>query len=184
MHFIGPDQHHGFAERLNTEIYPSDFAWTPVWDNAGERIDKWYHNMDSLSEAGQALATYQLDYDEEVGFAAVRKLYDFARDGDGRPFFLTVGFIHPHDPYVARPEWWDLYDHDVIDLPEPVDPRLAGSPQLAHPPRYPSRHRRLHRGTVPQRPPRLLRQYQLRRRVAGKDGPGAGGDRCSLTTRW
>ncbi len=121
MHFIGPDQHHGFAERLNTEIYPSDFAWTPDWDNPGARIHKWYHNMDSLSEAGQALATYQMDYDEEVGFAAVRKLYDFARDGDHRPFFLVVGFIHPHDPYAARPEWWDLYDHDAIDLPEPVD---------------------------------------------------------------
>ncbi|WP_419929154.1 choline-sulfatase [Candidatus Poriferisocius sp.] len=121
MHFIGPDQHHGFTERLNTEIYPSDFAWTPNWDNPGERIHKWYHNMDSLSEAGQALATYQLDYDEEVGFAAIRRLYDFARDSDDRPFFLTVGFIHPHDPYVARPEWWDLYDHDAIDLPDPVD---------------------------------------------------------------
>ena len=120
MHFIGPDQHHGFAERLNTEIYPSDFAWTPDWDNADERIDKWYHNMDSLSEAGQALATYQLDYDEEVGFAAIRKLFDLARDSDDRPFFLTVAFIHPHDPYVARPEWWDLYDHDAIDLPDPV----------------------------------------------------------------
>ncbi len=120
MHFIGPDQHHGFAERLNTEIYPADFAWTPDWDNADERIDKWYHNMDSLSEAGQALATYQLDYDEEVGFAAIRKLYDLARDSDDRPFFLTVAFIHPHDPYVARPEWWDLYDHDDIDLPDPV----------------------------------------------------------------
>ena len=120
MHFIGPDQHHGFAERLNTEIYPADFAWTPDWDNADERIDKWYHNMDSLSEAGQALATYQLDYDEEVGFAAIRKLYDLARDSDDRPFFLTAAFIHPHDPYVARPEWWDLYDHDDIDLPDPV----------------------------------------------------------------
>ncbi|MCP4225488.1 MAG: sulfatase-like hydrolase/transferase, partial [Actinomycetia bacterium] len=28
-----------------------------------------------------------------------------------------VSFIHPHDPYVARPEFWDLYDHDEIDLP-------------------------------------------------------------------
>ena len=120
MHFIGPDQHHGFAERLNTEIYPSDFAWTPNWESPHERIDKWYHNMESLSEAGQALATYQLDYDEEVGFASIRKLYDFARDNDDRPFFMAVAFIHPHDPYVARPEWWDLYDHDAIDLPDEV----------------------------------------------------------------
>ena len=120
MHFVGPDQLHGFDERLTTDIHPADFAWTPDWDEPDERIDKWYHNMDSMSEAGQALATYQIDYDEEVGFAAVRHLYDLARDGDERPFLLVASFIHPHDPYVARPEWWDLYDHDRVDLPEPI----------------------------------------------------------------
>ena len=122
MHFVGPDQRHGFAQRLNTDIYPSDFAWTPDWDEPHERMDKWYHNMDSLSEAGQALATYQIDYDEEVGFAAIRQLYDFARDRDQRPFFMVASFIHPHDPYVARPEWWCLYSHDDIDLPADVPP--------------------------------------------------------------
>ncbi|MCY3805446.1 MAG: sulfatase-like hydrolase/transferase, partial [bacterium] len=98
MHFVGPDQLHGFEERLTTDIYPADFAWTPDWDAAGERIGKWYHNMDSLAEAGQALATYQIDYDEEVGCAAVRHVYDLARRGDGRPFLLVASFIHPHDP--------------------------------------------------------------------------------------
>ena len=120
MHFVGPDQLHGFDERLTTDIYPADFAWTPNWDEPDTRIGKWYHNMDSLSEAGQALATYQIDYDEEVGHAAVRRLYDLARDADERPFFMVASFIHPHDPYVARPEWWNLYDHEVIDLPEPI----------------------------------------------------------------
>ncbi len=117
MHFVGPDQLHGFEQRLTTDIYPADFAWTPDWESE-DRIDKWYHNMDSLSEAGQALATYQIDYDEEVGAAAVRHLYDLARDTDERPFLLVASFIHPHDPYVARPEWWNLYDHDDIDLPD------------------------------------------------------------------
>ncbi|WP_419863097.1 choline-sulfatase [Candidatus Poriferisodalis sp.] len=124
MHFVGPDQLHGFSRRLTTDIYPANFAWTPDWDAAGERIDKWYHNMDSLSGAGQALATYQIDYDDEVGFAARRCVYDLAREPDDRPFFLAVAFIHPHDPYVARPEWWNLYDHDQIDLPGPVPGEL------------------------------------------------------------
>src|SRR5690606_20161114 len=31
MHFVGPDQLHGFEERLVTDIYPADFAWTPDW---------------------------------------------------------------------------------------------------------------------------------------------------------
>ena len=130
MHFVGPDQLHGFEERLTTDIYPADFAWTPNWDRADERIDKWYHNMEVVHTAGPAVATYQLDYDETVGFAARRKLLDLARSADDRPFFLCASFIHPHDPYDALPEWWNHYDHDDIDLPEPmaagdVDPHTA-----------------------------------------------------------
>ncbi|NNC79833.1 MAG: choline-sulfatase [Acidimicrobiales bacterium] len=121
MHFVGPDQLHGFEERLTTDIYPADFAWTPDWAHAGDRIDKWYHNMDPLEEAGQAITTHQIDYDEEVGYTSRRKLLDLARDSDDRPFFLVASFIHPHDPYVARPEWWNHYDHDAIDLPDEMD---------------------------------------------------------------
>ena len=45
MHFVGPDQLHGFEERLTTDIYPADFGWTPDWTKPGERIDWWYHNL-------------------------------------------------------------------------------------------------------------------------------------------
>lgn len=121
MHFVGPDQLHGFEERLTTDVYPADFAWTPDWTRPGDRLAKWYHNMDPLQEAGQAVTTHQIDYDEEVGYTARRKLHDLARDTDDRPFFLVASFIHPHDPYVARPEWWNRYDHDDIDLPDSID---------------------------------------------------------------
>ncbi len=121
MHFVGPDQLHGFEERLTTDIYPADFAWTPDWEHADQRIGKWYHNMEALEEAGQAMATYQLDYDDLVGQTSTRKLFDMARDGDERPFFLCSSFIHPHDPYVARPEYWDRYGDAEIDMPDPVD---------------------------------------------------------------
>ena len=116
MHFVGPDQLHGFDERLTTDIYPSDYAWTPDWEASEQRIDKWYHNMDSVREAGVAATTFQIEYDEEVAFFAKRKIFDYARLRE-TPFCLVVSFIHPHDPYVARPEWWDLYDDAEIDLP-------------------------------------------------------------------
>ncbi|MDA7634833.1 choline-sulfatase [Alphaproteobacteria bacterium] len=116
MHFVGPDQLHGFDERITTDIYPSDFAWTPDWELADERIDKWYHNMDSVREAGVAQTTFQIEYDEEVAFFARRKLFEYAAEKQ-HPFCMVASFIHPHDPYVARPEWWDLYDHDAIDMP-------------------------------------------------------------------
>ena len=107
---------HGFESRVTTDIYPSDFAWTPNWQQADERIDKWYHNMQTVKESGQAMASFQIDYDDEVEFAARRKLFDYARDG-AKPWCMVASFIHPHDPYVARPEWWDLYDDEEIDLP-------------------------------------------------------------------
>ncbi|MCA9176487.1 MAG: sulfatase [Planctomycetales bacterium] len=34
------------------------------------------------------------------------------------PFFLAVGFLKPHLPFVAPQKYWDLYDHDSIRLPE------------------------------------------------------------------
>src|SRR4051794_12423134 len=36
MHFVGPDQLHGFEERLTTDIYPADFGWTPDWSKPQE----------------------------------------------------------------------------------------------------------------------------------------------------
>ncbi len=126
MHFVGPDQMHGFEDRVTTDIYPADFAWTPDWEAPNERIDKWYHNMQTVKESGLAHATFQIDYDDEVAFAAKRWLFDAARDaslGQAAPFAMVASFIHPHDPYVARPEWWNLYSDDDIEMPAYV-PKL------------------------------------------------------------
>ena len=120
MHFVGPDQLHGFEERLTTDIYPADFGWTPDYRKPGERIDWWYHNMGSVKGAGTAEITNQLEYDDEVAYHARTKLYDLARGTDDRPWALTVSFTHPHDPYVARRKYWDLYkdcDHLLPETP-------------------------------------------------------------------
>ena len=123
MHFVGPDQLHGFEERLTTDIYPADFGWTPDYRKPGERIDWWYHNMGSVTGAGVAEITNQLEYDDEVAHHAKRKLYDLARSADERPWCLTVSFTHPHDPYVARRKYWDLYE-DCAHL----QPQVAAIP--------------------------------------------------------
>jgi choline-sulfatase len=110
MHFVGPDQLHGFEERLTTDIYPADFGWTPDYRKPGERIDWWYHNLGSVTGAGVAEITNQLEYDDDVAHQATQKLYDLARGTDPRPWCLTVSFTHPHDPFVARRKYWDLYE--------------------------------------------------------------------------
>ncbi|MBY6048364.1 choline-sulfatase [Vannielia litorea] len=118
MHFVGPDQMHGFEERLTTDIYPADFGWTPDYRKPGERIDWWYHNMGSVTGAGVAEISNQMEYDDEVAYHATRKLYDLARGHDERPWCLTVSFTHPHDPYVARKRFWDLYEECEHLAPE------------------------------------------------------------------
>ena len=123
MHFVGPDQLHGFEERLTTDIYPADFGWTPDWRRQelarapDEVAYSWSHHMASVLEAGVCRRSLQIDFDDEVAFEAERKIYDLARETDERPFFLLVSFTHPHDPFTCLPEHWDRYDHDSIDMP-------------------------------------------------------------------
>ena len=118
MHFVGPDQLHGFEERLTTDIYPADFGWTPDYSKPDERIEWWYHNLGSVTGAGIGEISNQLEYDDEVAFNAKSKIYDLARGHDPRPWCLTVSFTHPHDPYVARKKYWDLYENCSHLLPE------------------------------------------------------------------
>lgn len=129
MHFVGPDQLHGFEERVTTDVYPADFGWMPDWANADERIDLWYHNMSSVKQAGVACISNQLAYDDEVGAQSIRALYDHARNEDDRPLCMVASFIHPHDPYATRKKYWDLYDGVDIPLPTvPRPPREANDP--------------------------------------------------------
>lgn len=116
MHFCGPDQLHGFEDRLTTDIYPADYGWFPNWDDFENR-PTWYHNMSSVTQAGPTLRTNQLDFDDEVVFHAERYLFDHVRGPDKRPFCLTVSMTHPHDPYAIPQEYWDRYTNEEIELP-------------------------------------------------------------------
>jgi choline-sulfatase len=91
---------------------------TPDYSKPGERIDWWYHNLGSVSGSGIGEVSNQLEYDDEVAFNAKSKIYDLARGHDPRPWCLTVSFTHPHDPYVARKKYWDLYENCSHLLPE------------------------------------------------------------------
>ena len=134
MHFVGADQLHGFEERLTTDIYPADFGWTPDWTKPNDRVDWWYHNLGSVTGAGVAVTSNQLEFDDEVAYHAKLKLHQLARLEEPQPFCLTVSFTHPHDPYVTRQKYWDLYeDADIPDLhleSVPYDDQDAHSKRL------------------------------------------------------
>ncbi len=117
MHFVGPDQLHGFEDRLTTDIYPADVDWTPDWSRPLEDPLPWYHTMESVLAPGICAASMQTDYDEEVAYQAVRKLYEIARHRADQPYFLFVSFTSPHDPWEIPQRFWDLYRRDDIDDP-------------------------------------------------------------------
>ncbi len=116
MHFCGPDQLHGFEERLTTDIYPADYGWTPDWLRPEVRPD-WFHNMDSVTLAGPCVRTNQVDFDEEVVFTARQRLFDIARGTDRRPFLMVVSLSHPHDPFAIPEPWWSRYRDADVDMP-------------------------------------------------------------------
>ena len=126
MHFVGPDQHHGYEHRLTTEIYPADFSWTPP-DTYDTYVDPEQSQLDgpapgvssveTITDVGPRARSMQMDYDNEVIHRACQHINDKVRYGDDRPLFLTVSFTQPHDPYVSRNEFWDLYTDEEIDLP-------------------------------------------------------------------
>lgn len=116
MHFCGPDQLHGYEERLTSDIYPADYGWAVNWDEPDVRAS-WYHNMSSVLQAGPCVRSNQLDFDEEVVFKARQYLYDHVRQTPQQPFCLTVSMTHPHDPYTIPREYWDRYEGVDIPLP-------------------------------------------------------------------
>ena len=116
MHFVGPDQLHGFQERLTTDIYPADFAWVPNWREGPTNAPTGI-SMRAVTDAGKCLRSLQIDFDEETEFWGLQKIYDLARVSDAPPFFLTISFSHPHSPFTAPVEHWDRYRHDEIDMP-------------------------------------------------------------------
>ena len=121
MHSVGPDQLRGYSERLVGDHSPN-FPGIPtahrgaLQGTAGpERI--------SIRHAGAGQSGYKV-HDEAVTAAAVdwlNRLGVRRRAGvDDAPFSLSVGFMLPHPPYVARRADYERY---VDIVPPPRKPR-------------------------------------------------------------
>jgi choline-sulfatase len=122
MHAVGPDQLHGYAERLVGDHSPNHIGGGNVdrgvlHGTAGpERV--------SLVKSGPGQSAYQV-HDEYVTAATVDYLNRLGvrkRAGEAiEPFSLTVGFMLPHPPYVARREDYARY-RSRMSLPKKPAP--------------------------------------------------------------
>ncbi|TDU81288.1 iduronate 2-sulfatase [Prosthecobacter fusiformis] len=67
--------------------------------------------------------------DGQVALEAVKRLQAAAQKPE-QPFFLAVGFIRPHLPFVSPKKYWDLYDPAKLPMPQ-VTEAPAGAPAYA-----------------------------------------------------
>jgi len=66
--------------------------------------------------------------DGQIALEAVRRLK--AAKESGEPFFMGVGFMKPHLPFIAPKKYWDM--HDPATLPQPDrDTAPEGAPDFA-----------------------------------------------------
>ena len=70
--------------------------------------------------------TYQDGVCAEEGIKLMNQLKE-----KGKPFFLAVGFVKPHLPFVAPKKYWDLYKRDQFQI-APFQKKAAGSPDMAY----------------------------------------------------
>jgi choline-sulfatase len=128
MHSVGPDQLHGYAERLVGDHGPNHPGGRPV--DHGSLTGTAGPARVSLERSGRGQSAYQV-HDEDVAAATVDWLN---RRGVRRraglrdePFSLSVGFMLPHQPFVARGEDYDRY---VGRVGPPRNPEPARHPHL------------------------------------------------------
>jgi choline-sulfatase len=125
MHFVGPDQRHGFSKRIAGDR-------TPVFHNgianqvmkAGNQV-KGFDENSSLYYMGGGDSPV-LAYDRYV----VANALEYLAGNYDKPQFLTVGSYGPHFPYVAPKKLYDYYydkvPMDGAEITKSEHPVLAG----------------------------------------------------------
>ncbi|HLJ17023.1 MAG TPA: choline-sulfatase [Bryobacteraceae bacterium] len=116
-HFIGPDQLHGFDERLTDCIFPASFAMLPDW-RRGAYLNPGTSVQAMLRMLGPSKWTRQLAFDEMVFDRAIGRLREYALGKQEQPLFLNVSFTQPHDPFTTTRKFLDLYKDTEIPLPK------------------------------------------------------------------
>ena len=83
--------------------------------------------------AGPAVECYDVPDDAyKDGGVANRGVEQLERSKDsGQSFFLAVGFLKPHLPFVAPKKYWDLYQRHEIEQPKNYNQIPKGAPKIS-----------------------------------------------------
>ena len=116
MHFVGPDQRHGFERRPMGEYS----AHHPGAQRQGGPMFKDIpastsgQSRECVEIAGYGRTTYQ-SFDDRVADATCTYLDEKAQ-GSNRPFAAVAGFVLPHCPFFAPKDLYEYY-YDRVDIP-------------------------------------------------------------------
>lgn len=127
MHFIGPDQHHGFDEVLASDEtvcakkVEVDFRWV---DEVSPRPNS-RARFDAAGPGGGA----HIDHDRAVTKTCLEYLdrqASVSRSAAGaQPFLLCAGYNSPHFPLIAPEDYYSIYHPDTVDMPVAWDQPIA-----------------------------------------------------------
>ncbi len=112
MHFIGPDQRHGFTKRLCGDITPTTFIRPESVLERERGIFAGAFDMPGSIDLAGGGTSPVLIYDREITEAALQ----YMRGSYEKPQCIVVGTYAPHFPYVAPPELYQKYK-EFVTLP-------------------------------------------------------------------
>ena len=123
--------HGNHDDSLSWSVKP----WNP-WDEPLETIEITRNDTINLDKSypkvgDKRIAWYASEVPDEnlndtrITNRAIKRMKEL-KDS---PFFLGVGYLKPHLPFVSPQRFWDLYDADKITIPEKDAPE--GSPEFA-----------------------------------------------------
>lgn len=128
-HFNGTDRLLGFSKRLLDDL--------PRWYSRNGRPpnrtrDARRGSNSHVAECGPGDHEHTR-YDREVTDLAVDFLRKKASSSDDSPFLLYCGYMHPHFPLIAPPEFFSWYDPNSLELPDTWNESLASQhPIIQH----------------------------------------------------
>ena len=130
MHFVGPDQRHGFEKRPLGSYFATPYPGAPGFGAPlFGKISPGTSGQGRMSVevSGYGRTTYQA-FDDLVTYATIAYLDERANEGDGRPFAAVAGFVLPHCPYFAPKDLFDYYS-ERIELPRFTEEERENEPE-------------------------------------------------------
>ena len=93
VHFVGPDQLHGFQRRLIESHYPADYRWVKSRE---EKIPRPHFKNYIASGLKIDQPTHGLELNELAHGKAIKYIQEH---DETQPFFLFVSYNYPHEPF-------------------------------------------------------------------------------------